>query len=532
MRPRRVRSLLIRGFGVGLLLLVPLTGWGRVAQAADGPTRQVEVIRTGPRYEWWVARWEDRQVLCAVTVYHEGLPTVEEVGQQCGSEVAAQWLETPACAAGERCQGVYLMLHRNDWGEYTVTQTVPPPQVWVQPAPQADCRPADVGLLCNAPPVLQLVAEDPHPDGQVIRVEGRLGSTSFACAAATCEVTLQPTGEQAVTMLFWALSSLGDRSPAYRLTLRVSHRTVQQQEVWRLDVAGERWQGPQAACAAEWEALPVPDTPLPTWLTAMTAPATDRPYVLLAGQLIAAGLVDASACPQGGLEAGGGANACGLAQARDLVTAWQNRFNADIDRAAAEVGVPAGLLKRLFAQESQFWPEAAAGGREFGLGHLTAEGADVLLLWSPETYAELCAEQWNPALCRQGYATRPPEEQAQLRGALLQAVRVPVCANCDPPLEEAAVRRSITLFARALQANCRQVGQMVRNVSRRAPGAVSTLPDLWRMTLANYNVGAGCLYRAMQSAWTAQKRLDWESVAAALPPECAAAADYVAQLTR
>ena len=47
---------------------------------------------------------------------------------------------------------------------------------------------------------------------------------------------------------------------------------------------------------------------------------------------------------------------CGMEVARDAVNIWQNQFDEIILNTAKDTGVPANLLKNLFATESQFWP--------------------------------------------------------------------------------------------------------------------------------------------------------------------------------
>jgi hypothetical protein len=39
-----------------------------------------------------------------------------------------------------------------------------------------------------------------------------------------------------------------------------------------------------------------------------------------------------------------------------LCLEWQNQFDERIMEVALETGVPAQLMKNLFAKESQFWP--------------------------------------------------------------------------------------------------------------------------------------------------------------------------------
>ena len=72
------------------------------------------------------------------------------------------------------------------------------------------------------------------------------------------------------------------------------------------------------------------------------------------------------------------------------VTAWQNQFDEIILNVARDTGVPAHLLKNMFAIESQFWP-GASNKTDIGLGQLTPEGADTTLMWNPPFFTSLPA---------------------------------------------------------------------------------------------------------------------------------------------
>ena len=82
--------------------------------------------------------------------------------------------------------------------------------------------------------------------------------------------------------------------------------------------------------------------------------ASDTPFVFLAGQIIARGLVDASVCPQDGLLSNSAANTRGVERACTLVNEWQDLFDRTILEVAQKTSVPAQLMKDLFAQVSQF----------------------------------------------------------------------------------------------------------------------------------------------------------------------------------
>jgi len=131
----------------------------------------------------------------------------------------------------------------------------------------------------------------------------------------------------------------------------------------------------------------------PEWLTTpsdVSGLQSNRSYAYLAAQLIKQGLVLADKCSRNGLFSDNSASACGMDAARPMVLTWQNRFDDLILQTAEDTGVPARLLKNLFARESQFWPSIIDDDDEVGLGQLTEDGADTALLWNPAFYKEFC----------------------------------------------------------------------------------------------------------------------------------------------
>ncbi|RMF39797.1 MAG: hypothetical protein D6755_13995 [Anaerolineae bacterium] len=513
-------------------LLIPV--FAGYAAYQDNPRLKVE-RRQRTVYHWYLARWADNHVVCDVYVLHTGAPTTAEVRRACGTTIATQWLNTPPCTGKtSTCAGLYLHFA----GEYHDTEEVytviDPPQVYIE---LPDCYPTDNNdYRCPLPPLLRLKAMEPFPGERILSIHVTLANTSFSCDGDTCDIPLSQTAVSGADMTFWATSTLGDSSTHFQARLRVRAKDPSRPEIgpWYVTVLSTQWRGePAPACAATWWALP-PEDGLPDWLgTPLQAEslATQQPYTYLAGQLIRAGAVDASDCPAGGLLPGGAANPCGLERARPQVNAWQNRFDEDIWQASRWLDVPAVLLKNLFAQESQFWPNMVGAAGEYGLGQLSPVGADTLLLWSPDFFAGFCPQYLSPEACRNGYSALSADEQSLLRGATMQAA-IASCPECALGVDEQRARESIPLFAHALQANCRQVNQMVRNITHQAPGWVSSYEDLWRFTLANYNAGSGCLSDAMQTAWKQTGRLDWGDVSDVLRQECPGVETYVEKLTR
>ena len=205
----------------------------------------------------------------------------------------------------------------------------------------------------------------------------------------------------------------------------------------------------------------------PSWLSTPVHHedlASDIPYTYLAANLIIQGAVDARACPDGGLLPGGGVNACGLEAARPAVNTWQDQFDGLILDASQKTGVPAHLLKNLFARESQFWPGVLRTLGDLGLGQLTENGADTTLIWNPSFFAQFCPLVLSGEACGKGYLHLKPYEQLLLRQALVGSVNA-TCADCPLGLDLGEANFSVTVFAHTMVANCEQAGRVVRNIT-------------------------------------------------------------------
>ena len=234
--------------------------------------------------------------------------------------------------------------------------------------------------------------------------------------------------------------------------------------------------------------------------------------------------------PAGGLETNGYANTCGLEVARPEVTSWQNQFDARIIQVAQESGVPATLMKNLFAQESQFWPGVFRVPYEFGLGQITDNGADAILQWNPSLYNQFCPLVFTQETCVRGYLHLTEDEQAMLRGAYAAQARAD-CPGCSQGLDLGNVQFSVSLFADTLLANCEQVAQIVYNATGEIAGTVSSYEDLWRMTVANYHAGPGCLSYAAYMAWNGNRlELLWDEMATEFTEPCQGVIPYVEKI--
>jgi len=246
--------------------------------------------------------------------------------------------------------------------------------------------------------------------------------------------------------------------------------------------------------------------------------------------LIRSGAVDASACPDGGLLGDDSASNCGMEAARGAVTLWQNQFDELILKVAKDSGVPAHLLKNLFAKESQFWP-GASPKNDIGLGQLTEHGADTTFLWNPPFFYQFCPLVMDSGECKQGYLGLDEKQQEYIRQALISSVNA-TCEDCPLGIDLERAKFSITVFAHTMLANCGQAGQLVENFTGGAAGKSATYEDLWKFTLVNYNAGPGCLGDALDGTQSKGEIFTWENLSTHFSPACAGAVGYVNDISR
>jgi hypothetical protein len=354
--------------------------------------------------------------------------------------------------------------------------------------------------------------------------------------ADTCKFEIPSTDEDGAKIEFWAFSSYGDSSLVYSAQVRVQKvdEGDPDQMYWYADVLSSQWQGEvTATCSNSWMVFP-PVGGAPAWLTTPKQSeelSSDIPYTYLAANLILQGVVDASACPDGGLAPGGVVNQCGLDAARPAVMKWQNQFDELILTMAEQTAVPARLLKNLFARESQFWPGIYRGLDDAGLGQLTEDGADTTLFWNSSFYEQFCPFVLTEESCGNGYVQLKEEERVQLRRALVGSVNA-ACDNCPLGMDLNQANYSVGVFAHTMIANCEQTGQVITNYTGEIAGDVASYEDLWKFTLVNYNAGGGCLAEAITYALGSSLPLTWDNVSPFLYGACSGAVDYVNDISK
>lgn len=498
-----------------------------------GPDRFSTVTVDYTEYHWLMFPWRGKDPVCKIKIDHEGLPTPGDVYIDCGFDIWEEWIAQAPCTEFDvkLCKGFYVFLVDTKPAQKVVATALPPPTVQVT---VENCHPVYTSStsICEFEPILVLTGIEPLPDHHIIGIEGLYEGQAFACDAI-CRLRL-PVTEEPFTIQFWAYSSYGDSSEMFEAQVRVAIRDTGDPDTsfWYIDVLSSQWAGvPVASCVQTWGTLPPIGGP-PEWLSTPTDSeqlGTDIPYNYLAAQLIRQHAVDASMCTDGGLMPDESASNCGMEAARESVREWQNQFDEVILNVGRDTGVPAHLLKNLFANESQFWPGARLKS-DIGLGQLTKNGADTTLLWNPPFFYQFCPLVMDSAECSKGYLHLEDEQQKYLRLALIDAVNAN-CDNCPLQIDLDRANFSIGVFAHTMLANCEQAGQLVENVSGGMAGNAATYEDLWKFTLVNYNAGPGCLGTALDVTAAQDQELTWENVAPHLEPACQGAINYVNEIS-
>lgn len=527
---------------ISLLALLAATGFASFRSGAGlpladptGPDRFSVTVIEYTKYHWWMARWGTNKLVCELEIDHEGLPNLDDVYANCTPDDFEDWVKQKPCSEQDvnLCKGSYLVLVGSEPAQKEISTKLPPPFVQVT---LENCNPVPTSStsICELDPILVLTGIEPLPDYQITQIEGSYEGQTFTCGAV-CRLKLPTTGEDGATLQFWAVSSYGDTSEMFNALVRVAPTDTgnPDQSFWYVDVLSSQWAGvPVASCVQTWGTLPPIGGP-PEWLSTPTQSeslGTNVPYNYLAANLIRKGVVDASSCENNGLEKDNTASSCGMERAREAVTAWQNQFDSIILNVAKDTGVPANLLKNLFAKESQFWPGAGLKN-DVGLGQLTEHGADTTLLWNPPFFRQFCPLVMDSELCGGGYVGLDDEQQAYARVSLIRAVDA-VCDDCPLGIDLDRANFSIGVFAHTLLANCEQAGQIVKNVTGKTPGDAATYENLWKFSLVNYHAGSGCLGDALTSASGEGLELNWENVSSKLSKGCIGALEYVEDISK
>jgi hypothetical protein len=468
---------------------------------------------------WQLLRWSDGFVTCNIYVNHAGQPTMDDVNFSCGTRVLQNWLTTPACApammgsSSAGCAG--LMLRYVGAETRTETKTTVLPEINLQLF-VTDCQP---GQWCESRPGLRLVAYEPVAGHQITNIHVRVARDEKAFSGAISDLRLPPTGEQGEWLEYWAESDFGDTSARFQVKYRAYSSVQDGRQLYRFDLLTDEWSSTLPGGALLWQMFPPAEASVPKLLEQPLSPgylATTNRYALLAGQLIRNGLVDATSCSDRGVLSNGAASVCGERAAADMVLTWQNKYDQQIYNAGLRYNIPARVIKGVIAQESQFWPESS-DPYERGLGYVTENGVSMLLLWNLDYYASVCLPAYGLAGCASGYAGMREDRQVAIRRAVFDRL---------------GTEAEIDLLAAMLYASAAQSQQLVKNVTRAEPADATTYEDMWKMTIANYYAGSGCLGQALHASLSEEFPLTWDTLSGYLEGTCTIADEYVRRVMR
>ena len=243
---------------------------------------------------------------------------------------------------------------------------------------------------------------------------------------------------------------------------------------------------------------------------------TEEKYFYLAGQLIKNKIVDASACPAGGLALNEYANACGMVTAMPTVIGIQNMVNEPVMQAWINVGIPPVMLKQLIRIESQFWPAPHAeetvmyGGNqtahaiEFGYGHITNIGLRNALQWNTDLGKKICPPS------AYGFCASDVSNAYQILSSLGS-----VCPTCEYGVDPVMVNREVDILAEVLLGHCNQTAQLIFNATGWRSNLVVDYGTIWKLTLMNYNAGPGCVFDTVVSTFKiTEGPMDWSEISA------------------
>ena len=232
----------------------------------------------------------------------------------------------------------------------------------------------------------------------------------------------------------------------------------------------------------------------------------------LAGQLINNDVVDASACPTGGLAPDGYANACGMAAAYPKVVEVQNLVNEPVLRAWQEIGVPPVMLKMMIRQESQFWPSVyistiSTPTVHYGYGHMTYIGIENALFWNRNLYAKLCSKVDNPNCI----------SDAGVVNQFLSSL-VATCPTCENGINTAIANQTVDILAEVVLGYCYQTSQLIYNATGWYPGLVVDYATIWKLTLMNYSKGPQCVLDTISKTFDmTEGPMTWDEISANVP---------------
>jgi len=378
-----------------------------------------------------------------------------------------------------------------------------------------DCIPWE---FCPQKPGLEIRANGQFENSKIVKIQVLVGEQTKVFNGDDISIHLPSTKERGDLLTYWATTENGTQSPPATIKY-INYTSNNNQAQYYFALLGPEWSDAAPSGSLLWEIFspmgvefpPVLEKPL----TADYLYTTNR-YSYLAGRLILRGIVDARSCSDGGVGINGYATACGEEKAATQVLQRQNHYDLQIYEAATRYNVPARILKAMIAQETQFWPDNR-NPYEIGLGRITENGVEMLLAWNNRYFLNLCVAAYGNRGCSGGYFYLHKDYQAALRRAVWEKV---------------STNEEIDVLAAMLFASAAQVNQMVHNTMYTSPGDVASYEDMWKITVANYHSGSGCIGTGMLAVAGHRDIFTWNAVSNYLLGDCKQSLNYVDNVWR
>ena len=163
-------------------------------------------------YRWALAWWKNNTIVCNIYLDSTGEPSNEIIQKNCGNEILATWLTTPACTPSTQtgtanCSGLYLLF----------LGTVLPSEIWKTPelpkiSTQAEIYNCNSWENCNANPQMKFLIEGEIPRAQPHSLVVKIGATKTICDNQNCILDMPITDEEGLVVEYWAESVSGEIS--------------------------------------------------------------------------------------------------------------------------------------------------------------------------------------------------------------------------------------------------------------------------------------------------------------------------------
>jgi hypothetical protein len=111
------------------------------------------------------------------------------------------------------------------------------------------------------------------------------------------------------------------------------------------------------------------------------------------------------------------------------------------------------------------------------------------------------------------------------------------CPSCAGGVDLEKGKQAIQVLTETLNASCLQSTRVIYLATGKSPAALLSFEDYWRLVLANYHAGAGCVYQALRktgnpNSWKVPERSewDWNSIATNFSSGCTSGAEYIRRI--